>query len=127
MTEVASRRGSCGGGPVLPVVSRRLVPPTANLRAFSARGAGSFITAEPFPIDPRCGRSGGHTPRTGTQNGVRFVCGDVRAGAGSEGETHITRRVQRCARPSARGLHAVPYRAFRRASPAPHRHRIRLG
>ena len=63
-------------------------------------GAGTLHDLRPIPLDPRYrGRLGVVThPLHSPKYGVRFVCG-VRAGAGSGGETHVARRVQRCARP----------------------------
>ena len=90
-----------------------------------------------FPLDPRYrGRLGVVThPLHSPKYGVRFVCG-VRAGAGSGGETHVARRVQRCARPVTvrHAQRPVVRLSTRIADPAsdqslfaPHRATLRVG
>ena len=55
MTEVASHRGSCGGGPVLPVVPRRLRRHPASHQAPRTLGVRGLLGAGALPIGPAMG------------------------------------------------------------------------
>ena len=67
ITEVASRRGSCGGGPVLPVVSRRLgrTSHTGSVAHTSSRRQARTLRLPHRCMNAREARLRGHTRCTG--------------------------------------------------------------